>query len=140
VDYDNHRVQKFGSNGTYLSTIGSDLLGTPYDAAIDASGSIWIVDQHRMQKFDPSGNFVTQFGSPGSANGQLNAPFGIAIDASGNIWIADNDNNRVQKFDSNGNFLLGIGAGYNGVPGSIGDGDSGDGQFSGPSRVAIGNR
>jgi tripartite motif-containing protein 71 len=140
VDYDNSRVEKFANGGAYLTAIGSEQLINPYDAAIDSSGNIWIVDQDRVQKFDSSGNYITQFGSSGSANGQFNAPFGIAVDASDNIWVADNNNNRVQKFDKNGNFLLAIGAGYNGVQGTIGESGSAAGQFSTPPRVAIANR
>ena len=51
--------------------------------------------------------------------------------------MADYNNNRVQELNSSGSFLNGIGAGYNGVAGSIGAGGSSLGQFSGPSSVAV---
>jgi DNA-binding beta-propeller fold protein YncE len=140
VDYDNSRVQKFDKSGALQATIGSGQLNTPYDAAVDGGGNLWVVDQDRVAKFDASGNLIGQFGSSGSGNGQLSSPFGIAIDANGNIWVADNNNNRVQKFDANGNFLLGIGAGYMGAAGTITESGSETGQFNGPPRVAIGSR
>ena len=49
-----------------------------------------------------------------------------------NFWVTEQNNNRVQEFNSSGSFVSAMGAGYNGVSGSIGSCGSGNGQFCGP--------
>ncbi|MCW5631895.1 MAG: hypothetical protein KIT17_01030 [Rubrivivax sp.] len=56
---------------------------------------------------------------------------------SESIYVVDADNHRIQKFDLSGTFLMGIGAGYNGVTGSIGSSGSASGQFNIPTAIAI---
>lgn len=53
------------------------------------------------------------------------------------VYIADTANNRILKFDLAGNFIMGFGAGYNGVSGSIGGSGSGNGQLSYPNNVVV---
>lgn len=86
TDPGNNRVQKFDSQGNYLSQFGS--LGTgngqfnsPAGIAIDASGNVYVTDagNARVEKFDTNGNYLGQFGSPGSGNGQFHGPFSIAL-------------------------------------------------------------
>jgi secreted PhoX family phosphatase len=111
VDNVNNRVEKFDSNGTYLSEFGS--CGTRpgqfnYDAnaiAIDSSGNLWVLDDGeyndtRVQEFNSNGVYQRQFGSAGTGTGQFRKPRAIAIDTSGNIWVADRG--RVQEFNGNG--------------------------------------
>ena len=43
----------------------------------------------------------------------------------------------MQKFDSNGNYVTAIGAGYNGVTGSIGSSGTANGQFNAPLYIVI---
>jgi hypothetical protein len=57
-----------------------------------------------------------------------------------NFWVSDWTNDYVQEFNSSGSFLMGIGAGYNGVSGSIGSGGSANGQFNNANTIAIGSR
>ncbi len=114
---DNHRVQKFTSNGEFLGWWGLDDLGN--------------ADWH-----EPGSGRV---GSPGSGDGQFYCPEGIAFDSSGNAYVTDRFNNRIQKFTSNGEFLGWLGgddlgnAGWH-EPGSgrVGSPGSGDGQFDHP--------
>jgi hypothetical protein len=75
-----------------------------------------------------------------SGNGKLTNPQGIAIDTNGNFWVSDWTNNYVQEFNNSGSFVMGIGAGYNGVSGSIGSSGSGNGQFNNANNIAIGGR
>ncbi|PAV12998.1 hypothetical protein ASJ81_04530 [Methanosarcina spelaei] len=129
----NSLIQKFDSNGRYLTQWGS--LGTgngqfngSIGVAVDSSGNVYVADQYnnRIQKFDSNGTFLTQWGSSGSGNGKFKNPSGIAVDSSDNVYVADSSNNRIQKFDSNGNYIT--------QWGSYG---TGNGQFNEPFGVAV---
>ncbi|OGR96999.1 MAG: hypothetical protein A2V88_09335 [Elusimicrobia bacterium RBG_16_66_12] len=131
VDRDNHRIQKFTSDGTYLTQWGGAGTGNgqfdhPYGVAADASGNIYVADEHnsRIQKFTSSGTYLTQWGSWGSGSGQFNHPEGVAVDGAGNVYVTEQGNSRVQKFTSDGTYLTQWGA-YG----------SGDGQFVFPYGV-----
>src|SRR5262249_1943990 len=106
VDQGNDRIQKFDTNGTFLTTWGTEGSG-PTGVATDASGHVYVTEivNNRIQKFDANGTFLATWGTEGSGNGQFEAPFGVATDASGNVYVADTNNNRIQKFDANGTFL-----------------------------------
>jgi uncharacterized repeat protein (TIGR01451 family) len=128
TDGDNHRVQKFDSNGNFLCKWGQLGSGVgeffyPLDVGVDGAGNVYVSDErnHRIQKFDGCGNFLLQWGG-------FTFPRGLEVGSSGNVYVADTWNHRIQKFDSNGNFLLTIG--------SSGDGD---GQLRYPDDVAIDN-
>ena len=104
-DPGNHRMQKFDSNGKFLTKWGS--LGTRdgqflknLGVAVDAHGDVYVADndRNRVSKFDGNGNFLTQWG--GGAYGEagtLNFPGGIAVDKAGNIYVVDVIED-VQKF------------------------------------------
>jgi alpha-tubulin suppressor-like RCC1 family protein len=133
TDAENNRVQKFDSNGSYLTQWGS--YGTangqfqwPVAVAVDLSGNVFVVEYNgeRVQKFDSDGTYITQWGAPGSGNGQFLRPFGVAVDMFGKVFVTDNMNNRVQKFDSSGNYLS-----------QWGTEGTGNGQFKSPSGVAV---
>jgi len=53
------------------------------------------------------------------------------------VYVADTYNNRVEVFNTSGTFVMGIGAGYNGVSGSIGSPGSGNGQLTSPMGLAL---
>ena len=131
-DANNSRIQKFDSNGGYLSQWGrygsyavpsgglggydsSDGRGQffyPRGLAVDGSGNVYVADSNnnRIQKFDSNGAYVAQWGSLGSGDGQLNQPSGVAVDGAGNVYVADTNNNRIQKFDSTGKYVAKWGA------------------------------
>ena len=102
---ENNRIQKFESNGNFLSKWGTTGSGDgqfirPANLALDASGNIFVVDEgnNRNQKFDNNGKFVTKWGTEGTGDGQFEEPTGIAIDSSGNVYVADRGNSRIQVF------------------------------------------
>jgi len=141
ADYNNHRIQKFDSNGTFLTRWGSycDTAASGVDAcngqfkypvgvAIDALGNIFVADSHnhRIQKFDSTGTYLTKWGSDGTGDGELKNAVGVAVDTSGNVYVADSGNTRIQKFDNNGGYI-----------GQWGTDGPGDGEFRDPVGVAV---
>ena len=106
ADFYNNRIQKFDSNGTFITSWGSSGTGNgqfndPSDVAIDSSGNVYVTDSdnNRVQKFDSNGTFITKWGSAGTGNGQFNHPSVVAIDPkTSNVYVADSNNNRVLVF------------------------------------------
>ena len=99
----NFRIQKFDSNGRFLTQWGSKGHGTgqfayPYGVAVDRQDNVYVAewDNHRIQKFDSNGRYLTQWGSEGSGNGQFNRLMDVAVDRQDNVYVADAANNRIQ--------------------------------------------
>jgi len=131
ADTINNRIQKFTSEGIFISSFGVPGTGNgqfnyPTGIAVDGSGYVYVVDSKnaRVQKFTSAGTFVTKWGSAGTGNGQFNlhyvkdsggvdvligGPWGIAVDSSGNVYVGDTYNNRIQKFSSTGTFISAFG-------------------------------
>ncbi|MCJ7624721.1 MAG: NHL repeat-containing protein, partial [Anaerolineaceae bacterium] len=105
----NHRIQKFTSNGEFITMWGyfgqadsPTAFYGPRGLAVDEEGNIYLADtgNKRIVVFDSNGTFLTQFGSPGMELGQLDEPVGVAIDNDGNVYVTDTWNQRVQVFAS----------------------------------------
>lgn len=113
ADTGNNRIQKFNSEGGFITKWGS--LGSndyefnqPKAIAIDQSGKIYIADtgNNRIQKYDSDGNSILVWGSYGSGNSNFDQPTGIAVDKNNYVYVADNGNNRIQKFTASGVFVM----------------------------------
>jgi PKD repeat protein/sugar lactone lactonase YvrE len=127
------RVQKFTSNGVYLTQWGMEggevlctLMGEghfmfPADILVNGSDYVYVTDIHagNIQKFTSDGTYLTYWGG-------VSWPIGIAIDGSENVYVVDLYNNLTQKFTSSGTYLD--------QWGSFG---SGNGQFNKPMGIAI---
>ncbi|NTU71000.1 MAG: hypothetical protein HGB10_04165 [Coriobacteriia bacterium] len=114
----NHRIEKYDSNGTWLAQIGEHGFNDgqfryPRAFTIDADDNILVADtsNSRIQKFNSSGAFVSVFA-------YVYAPAGVAVDAGGNVYAAAEDHNFVVKFDSSGTEIDSWGT-YGGDPGSF---------------------
>jgi hypothetical protein len=116
-DGGNNRIEKFTSNGTYITQWGSQGTGTSQFSnimgiAVSPTGNVYVSDQTqtgRVQKFTSTGTFVSQWSL--SAIG-----WSIATDTSGNVYVGRNAD--FQKFTSTGTLIS-----QWGTPGS------GNGQF-----------
>jgi streptogramin lyase len=93
---------KFGELGSEPGRLKS-----PFGAAVDAKGNLWVVDEgnSRIEEFGPNGEYLSTFGKSGSEAGQLKEPKEIAIDSKGNLWVVESGNNRVQEFSPEGKSL-----------------------------------
>jgi DNA-binding beta-propeller fold protein YncE len=109
----NHRVQKFSSDGQFLTqwgSFGQAETGTafwgPRDIAVDESGRVLVTDtgNKRIVIFDLDGNYITEFGGAGLLAGQFDEPVSLAVDEDGLIYVTDTWNQRIQVFspDSQG--------------------------------------
>jgi len=79
----------------------------PADIAVDANGSVYVVDRDacNISVCSATGEKKFSFGTNGSLQGEFRSPIGIAIDeSSGELIIADAGNSRIQIFSIAGEF------------------------------------
>jgi tripartite motif-containing protein 71 len=145
ADRDNHRVQIYNNQLTYIATLGktgeagSDNahFDGPSDVAVDRNGYIYVSDEgnDRIQVFNSNRQYVRTIGGGGSGRDFSHfdnwGPHKVAVDSQGRLYVVDTGNSRVQVFDNfaNGNaYLTTIG----------GSGGSNSSQFSNVIGIAIG--
>ncbi len=107
LDISNFRVQKFDSQGVFLTQWGSKGVGEGQfleasDIAIDRQDNVYVGDyqSNYVQKFDENGELLLRWG----AGGQFSGIYSVALDPDGNVLVSD-ERNILRKFDSSGNFL-----------------------------------
>ena len=153
ADSDNDRIQKFDSNGGFITKwgiYGSDdgQFDRPSGVAVGSSGNVYVVDadNDRIQKFNSSGSHIASWGGYGSSENHFRQPLDIAVDSTGSVYVADADNHRIQKFSSDDSFQSMWGWGVSdGSPEfqvcidncQAGIEGSNDRQFDLPSNVAV---
>jgi sugar lactone lactonase YvrE len=132
ADTGNSRIQKFNSDGEFLSSWETNgyengELQSPVGIAI-YENNVYVVDetQNIIQKFDNDGNFILKWGGHGNENGEFIEPQGIAINSSGVVYVTDSLNHRIQTFTSDGEFLS-----------SFGEYGFGDGNLKNPVDIAV---
>jgi sugar lactone lactonase YvrE len=101
IDSDNNRIQKFDSNGKFITEWrpvgcgGKDFV-FPSGITVDTKGNVYIdIQDNCIQKFDSNGKFITKLIIDNSRY--------IDVGSSGNMYVPFND--IIQKFDSNGKFI-----------------------------------
>ena len=137
-DNANRRVRKVDTNGNLSTVAGNGLfkfggdggqatsanLWTPYSAAPDQNGNLYIMDTSGalVRKVNSGGvintiagnhnfGFIGDGGSP-AANSELSSfPSYSVIDSAGNLFFSDTYNNRVRRIDTSGNITTVVGNG-----------------------------
>lgn len=90
----------------FNKTTGSKLrvlqnrLDTPRGLAVDASGSIYVVDSdnHRLLKYNNEYKVVQDIWKGGQNNVELEHPFGMCI-VGERVYVADRDNHLIRVFN-----------------------------------------
>jgi DNA-binding beta-propeller fold protein YncE len=104
----NYRIQKFTTNGTFITmwgffgqaSDGPDAFYGPRGLAVDAQGRVFVADtgNKRIVVFDSDGNYLAQFGTPGMGLDQLDEPVAVVVDQQGLVYVTDTWNQRIQVF------------------------------------------
>ncbi|MFT4580012.1 MAG: DNA-binding beta-propeller fold protein YncE [Nitrospinales bacterium] len=102
----NNRVQKFSSDGVFISQFGGlGFLGGSFRVASgianDKKGNLYVADfyNHRVQKFTKEGSFLNQWGGKGQGAGQFEGPTDVAVGPQGQVYVVDWGNHRIQIFN-----------------------------------------
>lgn len=140
ADSNNHRIQKFDSEGKLLMEWGRQGAETaqfqePWGVAVDKQGNVYVADtwNHRVEKFDAQGKFLLEWGAfadtkgaPDGQPGTFWGPRSIAVDSKGNVYVTDTGNKRVEVFTPDGTFVR-----------QFGQAGLAEGQFQEPVGIAI---
>lgn len=122
------RIRKFdGTTWSFVTAAGTP----PGQVAVAGDGVYVETPIHGVVRYALSdGAFVRRYGA--LRPGELQTPEHAAVDADGNLFVADSAMNRVEKFAPDGSLAAAVGA--DGADGSAG---TGNGEFNGPTGVAV---
>jgi hypothetical protein len=142
ADVNNARVQKFNTEGKFLS--GFDLpLDDPKRISCQVGGMaiehgmiyLALMAQHKLMVFTESGKLLREWGKRGKGDGEFHQPGGIVLRKDGTLFVADQCNHRVQKFTKEGKFLGKWGE-HGDKPGQFGAPEHAGSRFGGPHFLA----
>ncbi|MCI0471118.1 MAG: 6-bladed beta-propeller [Candidatus Aminicenantes bacterium] len=116
VDRENHRLQKFDTQGKYISKWGawgyaSKQFIFPQGVAVNWDSSdihLYVADteNERIQKFSSNGQFELMW----TNGGKFQMPNGVAVNNNDFVYVTDKERNRVQKFTKNGDLQVSWGS------------------------------
>lgn len=98
-------IERFRLDGTWLGSVGRDLLERPTAVAVDREGRRAVaVDtpKHRLAVFDLDGKFLFYLGGRGTSPGTFNFPLDADFAPNGDLLVLDSLNARVQRFGWDG--------------------------------------
>jgi DNA-binding beta-propeller fold protein YncE len=106
---DGSRVQKFTTDGAFISQFGQGHLNQPRQLSVSpVTHNLYVVSARERQivVFDQDGTEIDRFGGEGTGNGQFMGDIrGIDIDDDGYVYVSDDGNHRVQIFNASGGYL-----------------------------------
>lgn len=146
ADSNNHRIQKFDSIGTFNTAWGREDLHGAWGIGMDSLRRVYVADPNfdKIAMFivaeNGTGVLFKEWGTFGSGDGQFNSPTDVAVDhTTQEVYVADLVNSRVQKFTISDPCPEGTTQIVSGVcfVTKWGEFGSGNGQFNGPSGVAV---
>jgi len=115
-----------------------------HDLAVDASGTVYLVDGNALRRISASGvvGVIASSAlvplSSDSSNGRaaaLSHPAGLALDSVGNLYIADSGTHRVRQITAQGVIATLAGTGSAGYSGD--DGPAAQSQLNAPRGLAL---
>jgi sugar lactone lactonase YvrE len=114
----------------------------PRAPAVDAAGSVLVLQGGAVRRISPQGvvtTWVGRFDAQGSADGigtaaRFTVPGGMAVDAAGNVFVADSGNHSIRKITPAG--VVTTFAGSPGVPGHL-DGRGAAARFRWPTLMTF---
>ena len=106
VDRDNHRVQKFDTNGNYLLQFGSHgasdgQLNNPYGVTVH-NDKVYVADfsNKNISVFQTNGKFCISFGSD-----QLGGPRDVTVSTNNHLLVADHSNSCIYTYTLDGHYV-----------------------------------
>jgi tripartite motif-containing protein 71 len=99
----NHRIQKFTSEGQFIAAWGSEgeldsQFLHPHGLDVDSAGNVYTTDAEllNIQKFTNNGEFVTSWGGiDGTGPSEFSWLESVAVDSMGNVYVADMKNHPI---------------------------------------------
>lgn len=118
-DLNNQRIQKFDTNGSFITMWSTGPFNYATDIATDSFGNVYISHVlNEIIKYTSDGTFIKSWAVNANPNLKDNDDFpAIAVDSSNNVYASNN--NTIFKFTNDGTLIR-----------SWGSGGHGDGQFN----------
>ena len=113
ADLNNHRIQQFQRDMSYVSTLfkrdsefEKERFGFPSDVAVQRNGDILVCDTEnkRIVQFTSAGEHRRTFGEFDAGAGRLKNPRQIALTTNDQIYVLDGDN-TIARFDNFGTYI-----------------------------------